>query len=337
MESQSSSDEELTSLLRRSHIGSRSRHNYNFNFENPNSESVHRDALEAALAEHERIREYAVRALQLTEARQAQEKLRLHALQEEERVRLETARAHEECRLRDIENKARQIPKPAPRVPTPPPIEPPKGTPSAPKETPKPTPKVDQPTSTLQHAESKPTPLPTNPFQKPLPTPNSTQQPQPVPNPFKKTEPVPNPFQTTQPLSNPFAKSQPTPNPFQSTPKPPTPVAKPPEPQLTAHAVPKIRIRNADQSHILPGAERYIEIHQALKKLRKFIAEEGKKNLQWKKKVSEMRQGIRMSVGQLTIGKGVNKTQVRVQAKLFLDSSSYCYRRGRYWASSRNP
>jgi nucleoporin GLE1 len=114
-----SGDNDLPSLLRRSHLGPV--YDHDVRFEQRNAEDVHKDALAAALVEHERIREAALRAYELNELRQEQERLRLHAVQEEERVRIETERAKEECRLREIENKKKQIPVPAPRAKTPPP------------------------------------------------------------------------------------------------------------------------------------------------------------------------------------------------------------------------
>lgn len=84
-------DDELPSLLRRSHLGSI--YDHDIRFENRNAEDVHKDALAAALAEHERVREIALRAYELNELREEQERLRQHALQEEERVRIETERA----------------------------------------------------------------------------------------------------------------------------------------------------------------------------------------------------------------------------------------------------
>lgn len=153
MGSHSSGDEVLSSLLKRSHISSTS-YDHDRRFDTRNSEDVHKDALEAALAEHERIRLVAVRAIELSEAREATAKLRQHASQEEERVRIETERAQEQCRLRDIENKARSIPKPAPRVPTPPPVKAPQPAPAPPPVQPTQQPTPPPSTSTT----SKPTP-----------------------------------------------------------------------------------------------------------------------------------------------------------------------------------
>lgn len=62
--------------------------------------------------------------------------------------------------------------------------------------------------------------------------------------------------------------------------------------------------------HLLPGIERYKEIHKNLKNLRKFMEEEKKRNPELKSKMGEMRRGIRVAVGQLTDVKGANKGPV---------------------------
>jgi nucleoporin GLE1 len=175
-------DDELPSLLRRSHLGST--YDHDVRFENRNAEDVHRDALAAALAEHERIREIALRAYELNELRQEQERLHQHAAQEEERVRIEIERAHEECRLRDIENKKKQIPVPAPRAKTPPPRAP-SPPPVRAVQPPKPPPS-DQTPPTAQRPQAQPpttTPKQTGPVnfvhaaaQKPAPTTQPSSQ-----------------------------------------------------------------------------------------------------------------------------------------------------------------
>jgi nucleoporin GLE1 len=163
---QASADDELPSLLRRSHLGST--YDHDIRFENRNAEDVHKHALAASLAEHERIREIALRAYELNELRLEQERLRQHALQEEERVRIETERAREECRLREIENKKKQIPVPAPRAKSPPraPSPPPPVIPPS-----KPPASAGQPAPGVQKAQPQPAiataklPSPSNLFQ----------------------------------------------------------------------------------------------------------------------------------------------------------------------------
>ena len=55
---------------------------------------------------------------------------------------------------------------------------------------------------------------------------------------------------------------------------------------------------------------RYLEIHRALKELRKFMMAEAKQNAQLKGAMGDMRREIRKSVGQLRDGKGANRVQV---------------------------
>lgn len=55
---------------------------------------------------------------------------------------------------------------------------------------------------------------------------------------------------------------------------------------------------------------RYLEIHRALKELRKFMTAQAKQNAQLKGAMGDMRREIRKSVGQLRDGKGANRVQV---------------------------
>lgn len=260
-----SSHDDLPSLLRRSHIHSVYEHDERF--ENRNSEDVHRDALAAAQAERDRVRHIAVQALALHEMREEQLKLRQKTAQESERVRLEHERAMELVRIRELENKARSIPKPPPRLPTPPPRDP----------TPPPPP-VEKPKS--------PAPAPQPPVQAPQPT-ASIQQPA-AP---KSLSQQPNPFKAPSTSTQPPA---PTPQP-----KAPESTPKPQPPQNTA-----------TPSHVAPDVQRYLEIHQSLKVLRKHIVDAGKQDADLKKKTGEMRRSIRQSLGQLTGEKGANRTPV---------------------------
>ena len=66
-----------------------------------------------------------------------------------------------------------------------------------------------------------------------------------------------------------------------------------------------------------PGREsehqRYREIHHRLKDLRKFMAASAKQNPTLKKRMGDMRREIKKCVGQLTEGKGANRTPVSSQ------------------------
>lgn len=56
--------------------------------------------------------------------------------------------------------------------------------------------------------------------------------------------------------------------------------------------------------------QRYREIHHRLKDLRKFMADSAKQNSTLKKRMGDMRREIKKCVGQLTEGKGANRTPV---------------------------
>lgn len=267
MGSPAAGDNDLPSLLRRSHLGTV--YDHDIRFEHRNAEDVHKDALAAALIEHDRIREAALRAYELNELRLEQERLRLHALQEEERVRIETERAREECRLREIENKKKQIPVPAPRAKTPPP--------RAPSPPPARAAETAKPAAAAAASSSQPVSI----AQYPPPQPPTTAT---------KQAPLSNRF---GPASINAARA-----PAQATVQPSAPNSLKPSQSASA------------PSYTLPHIERYAEIHQTLKKLRKMIVDEGKQNPAFKKKTGEMRRAIRVSMGQLTGEKGSNKQPV---------------------------
>jgi nucleoporin GLE1 len=283
MESPTSGDDDLASRLRGTHMGS-GRYDFEIRFENRNSEDVHKDALAAAHAEHTRVREFALRAFELNELREQQLRLQQKNEQEAERVRLEELRAAEAIKARELENKARSIPKPPPRVPTPPPPAPSQVAAST-KEQPKP---ATQPTSDTPKPATQSTPVAPRP-QVPAPQPHpSTQASAPKPDPTQS-----NPLQQQLTLSPPVSQAQPQ--------QKPTPV---PQPQPTSPS------NNSSLSSTHPDAERYLEVHRSLKQLRKFINDAGKANPALKKKTGEMRRAIRQSMGQLTGEKGANKEPV---------------------------
>lgn len=283
MDDKPSVDDELSSRLSRSTI--RSKYTRSTSSENWNSEEVHKDALAAAKAEHDRIQTAAVRAIELDELRRTHEALRREREQETERVRIEEEKAREAFRLRELENKARQIPKPPPRLPTHPPAAPPVQEPPR-TEAPKPTPTASQPTPTAQKSPV----TQTNPFAQAHTTSTSTPQ----PNPIQKTQ-----QQATPPEASAPAVQSPQPQQSQHSPKA----------LQQTHTSPS----NASaSSHPLPGVERYAGIHQNLKKLRGFITDGGKKVPEFKKKTGDMRRALRQSVGQLTWAgeKGANRAPV---------------------------
>ena len=56
--------------------------------------------------------------------------------------------------------------------------------------------------------------------------------------------------------------------------------------------------------------QRYVEIHRELKELRKGMLDQAKQNMAMKDLMGNVRRSIKQSVGQLTMGKGVNKVPV---------------------------
>ena len=64
---------------------------------------------------------------------------------------------------------------------------------------------------------------------------------------------------------------------------------------------------------------RYLEIHRALKELRKFMTAQAKQNAQLKEAMGDMRREIRKSVGQLRDGKGANRVQVFLSSPFQFD------------------
>ena len=63
-------------------------------------------------------------------------------------------------------------------------------------------------------------------------------------------------------------------------------------------------------THLEAQHSRYLEIHRALKDLRRFMTAQAKQNAQLKGAMGDMRREIRKSVGQLRDGKGANRVQV---------------------------
>lgn len=143
-----------------------------------------------------------------------------------------------------------------------------------------------------------PTPPTPEPPQKAAPAIAHQQAPQPAAVP--QAAPV-----VTQPVTVPQA-------PQTIPPAPSTTQAQPVPQQATATRAPTkpIAISSEPPPYILPGAQRYLEIHQNLKRLRHFIIDNGKKDPGLRKKTGEMRREIRKSVGQLTSGKGATTIPV---------------------------
>ncbi|WYZ38671.1 hypothetical protein EsH8_III_000585 [Colletotrichum jinshuiense] len=274
------------------HIKSSPERGYSADFltENRNSELSHRDALAAAQLEHERVRLAALRVYEVHQLQEEKQRLeaeqrRIAQLQreEEERLKAEAAVRAEQERLREL--KAKQIP----QLPPEPEPQPPKPEQAPPKKQQEP-----QPNGTSEPAPATTeTAAPAAARQQPAPL---TSAPAPALQPTKAPPAAPSPPAAKEPSAPPAQV-----NGFQAKPAepalPPKPVAQPvaPTPAPTA----------------LPTADRYTEIHQALKKLRKDIEALSKQpGSPLKGKLGDMRRQIRKSIGQLTAGKGANVTPI---------------------------
>ncbi|EFQ29847.1 GLE1-like protein [Colletotrichum graminicola] len=252
--------------------------------ENRNSELSHRDALAAAQLEHERVRlaalrVYEVHQLQEEKQRLEAEKRRIAQLQreEEERLKAEAAVRAEQERLREL--KAKQIP----QLPPEPEPEPPKPEPKKSQE--------PQVISTTEKAADK--------IETAAPVASKSQQasltstPAPALQAAKAPPSAPSPPPAKAP-SVPDAQS----NGFLTKP------AELARPKTVAQSV-------APAPAAQLTADRYIEIHQALKKLRKDVEALSKQpGSPLKGKLGDMRRQIRKSIGQLTAGKGANVTPI---------------------------
>ncbi|KAL7958888.1 GLE1-like domain-containing protein [Trichoderma compactum] len=242
-----------------------------FLFDGRNNELNHQNALAAAQAEHKRVREAAIRVFELHELREEHQRLLELERKEQERLRAEAAIVEEERRLRELKAKT------VPNLPPEPVPEPPK--------------KVE-PVPVQQSAAAKSQePIKQNLFQ--------TKQ-QPAQN---GTTPQVNGFlgaQTKPATSNLFAPTTASKVENRLAPaKPSTPAAQPPAAQIPVARPPPAQ-KNA-------LADRYVEIHKELKKLRHVLQAEAKvPGSPLKGKMGTYRREIRVSIGQLTAGKGAN-------------------------------
>ncbi|KAI1806380.1 GLE1-domain-containing protein [Daldinia bambusicola] len=259
-----------------------------------NTAISHHDALIQAQAEHDRVREAAIRVYhdhELQEERKRlleQQKWILEQQKlEEERIRTEEQLRAEEERLRAL--KAKTVPKLPPEPPTP--ITQTNGSATVqPQIQPTPTTANTGATSNLKQS----------PFgaQQPSSTnglngyANGTAQ-SVLSQPFGQPKAIPQ----SQPLSSPSPFTQPV-----------------------KEAVPQSNGRPA----AAPGAlsvsneiDRYVEIHRNLKKLRASLLQQSKMSPPLKKRMGDMRRELRKNMGQLVGEKGGNKKQIAaIQALL---------------------
>ncbi|KAH7322010.1 GLE1-like protein-domain-containing protein [Rhexocercosporidium sp. MPI-PUGE-AT-0058] len=265
----------------------------------PNTEEYHTVALAYAKQLHDNVRERAILVLRTKEDEDEAERLRLQADKLEQQVEAEEKKAAEAIRIREAENRRKQIPQPPPRLPTPPPPQ---------VARPAPTPSAPQQPSPVHPAPIKPTQSPFNP---PASTPAQiSQSPASRPPQFTPQPPV------TQ-LSTP-TKQQPSP--FQQA---TAPAVQPPQ-QLQSQSQPSQPESNGLQ--VIPDADRLVQIHGNLKKLRSFILTQNdpisservrqrdgsmkEKHVTVRTLAGEMRRALTRTMGQLTDIAGSNSKQI---------------------------
>ncbi|KXX77231.1 Nucleoporin GLE1 [Madurella mycetomatis] len=267
--------------------------------EDRNSEARHRQLLEAAKREHDRVREDAERVYRLQLQKEERQRVLDEIRREEERVRREEQLAAERVRLNAIKAKEIAIPPPLPD-PKPPAAQPVNGRTAA----------GANAGVSVQDSAARPAPGQANG--------NATQG--------QTASVVP-------PSSNPFAAKPQSGATLaaHSSAQPPvaaqSKAAEPARPSNSALGIGSLlngttqangvrsdsgTSRSAPQSSTQTTPDRYTEIHRNLKGLRKFMAEQCKANPALKARMGDMRREIRKSVGQLTVASGVpgtNKTQ----------------------------
>ncbi|RFU77150.1 nucleoporin gle1 [Trichoderma arundinaceum] len=245
-----------------------------FLFDGRNNELSHQSALAAAQAEHKRVREAAIRVYELHELREEHQRIIDLERKEQERLKAEAAIVEQERRLREL--KAKTVPKLPPEpVPEPP--------------------KKVEPTPVQQPQISKPQALNQNISQlRQQPTSNTAA---PQVNGFLGGQPKPATNNLFVPTTQADSASK-----LENRLAPPTQVA--PAVQPASVQTPAVRSTSAQKNAL---AARYVEIHKELKKLRQVLQAEAKvPGSPLKGKMGTYRREIRVSIGQLTAGKGAN-------------------------------
>jgi nucleoporin GLE1 len=280
MPARNPNDESLASQLLRSHISTTPSAE-----DLTETEAAHKAALAAAQAQHQRVRDSALRAYSNDVLRQEHELLRRKQIQELERLKLESEKAQLEARLQELQRK--KITPPAPRAPSSPPPRAP-----APKQV---TPSQNQFPNGQNHSLVQLDATARTSSRQKAP-PRSVEARQSFPHP---AEPAAAQNQSPRlPLIPPKQADIPSPSPV------------PNKVSINSTTAPSGPPHDSTSSHAFPGAEKYLEIHKRLKQLRAFVTEHAKQDPGLKKKMGEMRREIRKSVGQLTEGRGANRTPV---------------------------
>ncbi|KAL5604145.1 hypothetical protein BROUX41_002132 [Berkeleyomyces rouxiae] len=297
--------------------------------ESKNSELSHRDALEQAKVEHDRVRERALRVFEMHELELERQRIVTEQKNEQERLKREAALLAEKQRLEAL--KAEKAPPPPP-LPKPALVAAP-----APEAAPVSKAVVASTTDAAPPAagEQKKT--------EPAKVPSLPEQTQPAPT-APKTAVTASTTLFGKPAATPANAPTAIPKSFGAPPsaaagqttlfgKPATPLfgngsaaasssakpavaatslfgSKPAQPAAVAAAAANAVVE-ADPA-FFPHNKRYLEIHKKLKELRKAVEESSSQpGSPLKGKVGDMRREIRKCMGQLTEGTGANKVQLK--------------------------
>jgi len=103
--------------------------------------------------------------------------------------------------------------------------------------------------------------------------------------------------------------------------KPQAPIVQEPQKQQSLVQPPTASGLITTMAERKASHEQYVKLHQRLKEMRRFIANQIKQDVRVKSRVGDMRREIKKSVGQLTGEKGANRNQVRISAYMINDSS----------------
>jgi nucleoporin GLE1 len=261
-----------------------------------NSEARHKQLLEAARREHDRVRLAALQALEdhnkaLEDQQREEERRQIleRERREQERIRQEQALAAERRRLQELQAQKVEIP-PEPQPAPPPPKATPSQTPAAPATQPTPA------ASTNRFAQAA--------------AGNSTTQQQPAgpPGPSRQSTEAPRANATQQhtPPSTTTAVGA-----FGAAPAAQAPFPPPTMPTSSAFSQvqrkPQPNGNTSSATSAAPHAaqvlpDRYETIHRNLKDLRRSMLDQAKTNTALKGRMGDMRREIRKCVGQLTHG-----------------------------------
>ncbi|KAI6782993.1 Nucleoporin-like protein [Emericellopsis cladophorae] len=256
------------------------------------------DALQAASISHDRVRAAAIQTFQNHELEENKRRIEKERQQEEARLKKEAEIAAEQERVNALKRQSIQRPEPVPD-PEPPTKE---------------APKSIQP-AVRKSLDLKPSPAPapqeaaqSQPATAAQPSTTALKQPPTSGSPFASLQkPAEKPSSPLKQVNGVEAASQSRPAPAQVPTQPrPAPVTKP-----------ALSISPEKQKL----ADRYTAIHQSLKQLRKdMVAQSKVPGSPLKGKMGDFRRSIKVSIGQLTAGKGANNIPISKITEILRDA-----------------